>query len=117
MRLVSTDEIITRRRGRRGKSEQARDVLKIIALRAALKWGVENGYFQTNPLRNMKLLKETDAGSKVRYLTDDERARLFAALDEREARMRDARNNHNEWLSERESAQLVQNWTLFLRIT
>jgi hypothetical protein len=28
MRLVSTDEIITRRRGRRGKSEQPHDVLK-----------------------------------------------------------------------------------------
>jgi site-specific recombinase XerD len=74
----------------------------VIALRAALKWGVENGYFQVNPLQNMKLLKETDAGSKVRYLTDDERSRLFAVLNEREARMRDARNNHNEWLDERE---------------
>jgi integrase len=74
----------------------------VIALRAALKWGVENGYFVSNPLQNMKLLKETDAASKVRYLTDDERARLFVALDEREARMRDARNSHNEWRAERD---------------
>ncbi|MDR1908071.1 MAG: site-specific integrase [Holosporales bacterium] len=74
----------------------------IIALRAALKWGVENGYFASNPLQNMKLLKETDAASKVRYLTDDERTRLLAALDEREARMRDARNSHNEWRAERD---------------
>jgi integrase len=51
---------------------------------------------------NMKLLKETDAASKVRYLTDEERARLFEALDEREDRMRDARASHNEFLTERE---------------
>jgi integrase len=73
----------------------------IVALRAALNWGVENGYLYANPLSNMKLLKETDAASKIRFLTDEERARLFAALDERERKMRDGRANHNEWLAER----------------
>jgi site-specific recombinase XerD len=50
----------------------------VIALRASLKWGVENGYFTSNPLQNMKLPKTTDSESNVRYLTDAERTRLFA---------------------------------------
>ena len=80
----------------------------IIAIRAALNWGVENGYFTHNPIQNMKLLHETDAASKVRYLTDAERARLFTALDDREKRLRDGRVNHNEWLKEREIPTLPE---------
>lgn len=67
-----------------------------------MNWGVENGYIEQNPLQNMKLFKETDATSTVRYLTDDERKHLFAALDERESRIRDGRESHNEWLAERD---------------
>ena len=73
----------------------------IIAIRAALNWGVENGYFEQNPIQNMKLLQETDAESKVRFLSEDERARLFKTLDERENRIREARSSHNEWFTER----------------
>jgi site-specific recombinase XerD len=90
----------------------------VVALRAALNWGVENGYFSSNPLQNMKLLKETDAASKVRYLTDDERTRLFAALDEREDRIRKARRNHNKWLNERdrpESPELISVFADYLK--
>ncbi len=78
------------------------------ALRAALKWGVENGYVEQNPLQGMKKLKETDAASKIRYLTEDERDRLFAALDARENRMCEARTSHNQWLAERGEALMPE---------
>jgi len=74
----------------------------VIAIRAALNWGITNGYFEQNPVQNMKLLKETDAETKVRYLSNEERIRLFSALDDREKRIREGRKNHNEWLAERD---------------
>jgi integrase len=74
----------------------------IVALKAALKWGVKQGYIESNPLEKMELLKEYDSEAKVRYLSDDERQRLMSALDEREKRIRAGRTNHNEWLDERE---------------
>ena len=60
----------------------------IIALGAALDWGVEHGYFSANPLEKIKSLDERDSKTIVRYLTDDERSRLMLALDERENKMR-----------------------------
>jgi site-specific recombinase XerD len=45
----------------------------IVALKAALKWGVKQGYIESNPLEKMELLKEYDSRAKVRYLSDDER--------------------------------------------
>ena len=68
---------------------------------AALNWGVERKFIDSNPLSHLKRLSERDSNKKVRYLTDDERTRLFAALDEREARLRIGRESHNEWLDER----------------
>jgi integrase len=42
----------------------------------------------------------------VRYLSTDERERLFKALDEREERFRTGRDNHNQWSQEREYSTL-----------
>ena len=52
-------------------------------------------------LSRLKPLQERDSEKKTRYLTEDERTRLLAALDEREARLRTGRDNHNKWLAER----------------
>jgi integrase len=73
----------------------------IVALRAAFNWGVENKVISLNPLDGFKLLKK-DEKEIVRYLDDDERERLYAALDARECEMRDSRESHNEWFAERD---------------
>ena len=73
---------------------------QIALLKAALNWGVEQDLLESNPLARLKRLQERDSDKKTRYLSD-ERPRLLAALDEREARLRTGRENHNKWLIER----------------
>ena len=74
---------------------------EVAALRAALNWGVRMEMIETPSLSNFKPLKEVDSRKIVRYLSDDERARLMAALDEREEKMRQGRQSHNDWLKSR----------------
>jgi len=73
----------------------------LIALKAAFNWGVKREYLEANPLARLEKLPEHDSDPKVRYLTDDERKRLMAALEAREKRIRDERQSHNEWYLER----------------
>ena len=73
----------------------------IIAINAALNWGVKHGYIESNPIEKIEALKEYDSDTKLRYLTDEERARLTIALDDREKKMKAERVNHNKWLKER----------------
>jgi integrase len=74
----------------------------MVALKASVNWAVNHDLIKENPLARMGRLKESDSSVKVRYLSDEERGRLIAALDTREKRIRDARLSHNEWLTERE---------------
>ncbi|MDR1019277.1 MAG: site-specific integrase [Synergistaceae bacterium] len=74
---------------------------RLTALKAALNWGVKRDLIESNPLIKLDKLKELDSDAKVRYLADDERKRLYAALDSREKRMRGGRMSHNEWSLER----------------
>jgi integrase len=67
------------------------------ALKAALNWGVKHGILSRNPLAGLERLQERDSETKVRYLLDDERERLFAALDAREERLRAERDRYNVW--------------------
>jgi integrase len=74
---------------------------RITALKAAINWAVKREIIENNPLSKLERLSERDIVTKVRYLSDEERKRLMTALDEREEGMRDARDSHNEWKTER----------------
>ncbi|GHS85521.1 integrase [Synergistales bacterium] len=71
------------------------------ALKAALNWGVKRGIFETNPMAKLERLPEEDSETKLRYLSPGERARLDAALNTREKKIRDERDSHNVWLEKR----------------
>lgn len=58
------------------------------ALKTLLNWAVAHELLPANPLALLKKLPEVDSDIKIRYLSTDERARLFAAIDAREARLR-----------------------------
>jgi integrase len=49
-----------------------------------------------------------DNRGRVRYLTDGERARLYAALDSREQRRREERTRMNVWLRKRDMPELAE---------
>ncbi|HEB12949.1 MAG TPA: site-specific integrase, partial [Actinobacteria bacterium] len=70
------------------------------ALKAALSRAVDWDLIKENQLRRVKPLK-TDSKAIIRYLTDTEEARLRAALDKREALIRQERANANKWRAER----------------
>lgn len=74
---------------------------RLTALKAALNWGVKRDILQANPLERLEKLKEHDSEIKVRFLSPEERIRLFKALDDREKRIRVDRGSHNKWLKER----------------
>jgi integrase len=80
----------------------------MVALKASINWAVNHDLIKENPLARMGRLKESDSNVKVRYLSDEERGRLMAALDEREQRLRDGRLSHNEWLIEREQEKKAE---------
>ena len=95
-------EIEQWRTKRQGEGSKAATINRLVtSLKAALNWGVEHSLIESNPLSRLKPLQERDSSQKVRYLSDDEKSRLMAALDEREARLRKGRDSHNKWLSER----------------
>jgi integrase len=71
------------------------------ALKAVFNWAVKREILENNPIEKLEPLSEQDSEKKTRFLTDEERERFMAALDARENRMRQERENHNVWLEER----------------
>lgn len=70
------------------------------SLRAALSKAVEWGLLEAHPMRVVKRARE-DTRGRVRYLTEDEGEKLRDALDAREAKRRQDRENFNAWRRER----------------
>jgi integrase len=68
---------------------------QVTALKAALNWAVKRGIIETNNMARVEHLREEDSNTKVRYLSPDERERLFAALDTREARITQGQDSHS----------------------
>ncbi len=78
-----------------------RDLAKLkSALNLAVRWGT----LQTNPAKKVtiKVPKE----HVVRYLADEERKRLFAAMAKRDRKLQAARDSANEWRTVRGQSQL-----------
>ena len=71
------------------------------ALKALFNWAVKRDILENNPIAKLEGFSEKDSEKKIRFLTAEERERLFAALDARENRIRVERENHNLWLQER----------------
>jgi site-specific recombinase XerD len=72
----------------------------ISSIKAAFNRAVDWELIGTNPLAKVKKSR-TDDCLKVRFLSDDEEARLRAALDKREERRCAERDSANRWRSER----------------
>ena len=70
-------------------------------LKAMFNRAVEFGVLKVNPIAGAAKLKKVDSAPIVRYLSDDEDARLMAALDAREARLRRQRRSANKWRAQR----------------
>jgi integrase len=87
--------------GKKANTKAATCNRRLTSLKAALNWGARREYIESNPLTRLEKLPEYGSGSKARYLSDDERKRLMAALDAREKRIRDERKSHIKWLEER----------------
>ena len=81
----------------RWRSKRIKDVTaatanrNVDALKGALTYAFKRKLIPTNPLSGFSRLPEVDSEQKVRFLTDEERAALMAALDEREKELREKR--------------------------
>ncbi len=85
---ITTIEIQQWRSTRIKDVTQATANRNVDALKGAISYAHKHKLIDTNPLRGFAKLPEEDSEEMVRYLSDDERARLMVALDEREAEMR-----------------------------
>lgn len=80
-------------------------------LKAVLNHAVKNKTIPGHQLTHFRVkgtLTEGETTKKVRYLTADEEMCLRAALDAREVRLRQERNNANRWRAERGYAPLPE---------
>ena len=73
---------------------------EMTALQGVLSKAVKAGLIDENPLSKVKKLRE-DKSKKIRFLTNDEEDRLYAALDERQQAMKQKRDRKIQWCKER----------------
>ena len=103
--IAKLEEWRTQQRRERGKKASSIN-REVTALKASINWAVRMELIKENPMGKLKPLPEHDSKTIVRYLSTEERVRIMAALDEREKKMRQERQCHNEWLKERHFEEL-----------
>lgn len=79
----------------------------VSALHAALTFAVDQGLTSAQPLSRLKPIKLDSRRGVVRYLSPEEEARLWGALEAREERIRAERDNANAWRRERGYPELL----------
>lgn len=89
-----------RRRRQQDGAKPATINRELADLRALLNRAVEWGVLKNHPLLKVKPCK-LDSNAKIRFLSEDEEARLRQALDEREEQIRAERDSANKWRGER----------------
>jgi integrase len=72
----------------------------ISAIGSVLSRALDWGFLKQHPLEGLKKLK-VDRGAEPRMLTDDERLKLFDALETRDQLLREERERANQWRQER----------------
>ena len=75
----------------------------LTALKSALNWALKREIITVYPLKHLEMLRE-ETDYRVRYLSDDERTRLFEAIDEREKKLKQQHPN----LSTREFVDYIK---------
>jgi integrase len=103
----STLELEQWRTKRIGEGRKAATLNRlVVALKASVNWAVQHEIIKENPIARLRPLREDDSDKKIRYLSPEERKRLYAALDAREARMKEERDSHNVWSVDRKKPLL-----------
>ncbi|MBO6518556.1 MAG: tyrosine-type recombinase/integrase [Rhodospirillales bacterium] len=72
----------------------------VVVIRAVLSKAVEWDFLEHHPLAGLKKLK-TDTSSKPRTLSEDDRTKLFEALEQRDRQLAEDRLSANRWREER----------------
>lgn len=97
---ITSDHIITWRDNRRSEGAAESSIHRSVPyLKMVLRLAVKRGVLKEDPFEGIRF-KKLDRG-EPRYLTDEEEARLYAALEARERRMRDRRDRFNVHRKER----------------
>lgn len=82
---------------------------KISSIKAVMNWAKKRKLIASNPIEDLKKLKETDTIEKTRYLTNDEYARLMKAVESRDKMLREKRHStlagcHRQYLPNLDNA-------------
>ena len=75
----------------------------LTALKSILHWACKRGIIAEYPLKYLEMLRD-ESDARVRYLSDEERKRLFAAIDERERKLK----KHQPGISEEDFADHIK---------
>jgi integrase len=99
-----TELDLARWRKKRGNVSLETQRRELTNLKAVLNYAVKSKAIPSHRLAQYRVkgtLQDGEGESKVRYLAEAEEVRLRAAMDARELRLRDERNNGSKWRSER----------------
>ena len=105
MSSITAIDIMKWQKQYKGKASGANRILNDI--QGVLTKAVKYGLIDSTPMSEVKKLRE-DKNQKIRYLTQEEEARLLSALDVRQEKQRAERNRYIQHCEKRSSRELLQ---------